>query len=444
MSPVKKLLLIQPSPYDRDRRPVKKKRLYFVGLAMPLLAALTPKYYEVEICLETIEEVPFDTDAEIIGISTMGHGVHRSIDIAKEFKRRGKTVILGGYMASLMQEEAVKYCDALVVGDAEEVWEELLSDYERGELKRIYEKPLDPDKGLRTPLPRFDLITGKNIGDFLPLQAGRGCPHTCSFCSVACLYRGRYIKKAIRDVKGELQQIKDLGFNKVTILDDNIHSDREYLDELLGILKEFGFQWMSQCDIKIGDDKELLRKLKESGCYTLSFGLESLEEESLESMNKSWADPKEYDRLIKNIVDAGIDVSTEMVFGGEGDTIAVFDKTVEFIEGNKIPVPRFYILTPIPGTPFFRKMKKEGRLISEDVYTYDGTKAEHRPSKMTPEELTRGYWGTYQRLFQLSSILKRTILRRDFFKRPLRFLFYFGVNLYYRHTIKRGVTPNIF
>ncbi len=190
MSPVKKLLLIQPSPYDRDRRPVKKKRLYFVGLAMPLLAALTPKYYEVEICLETIEEVPFDTDAEIIGISTMGHGVHRSIDIAKEFKRRGKTVILGGYMASLMQEEAVKYCDALVVGDAEEVWEELLSDYERGELKRIYEKPLDPDKGLITPLPRFDLITGKNIGDFLPLQAGRGCPHTCSFCSVPAFIAG--------------------------------------------------------------------------------------------------------------------------------------------------------------------------------------------------------------------------------------------------------------
>ena len=89
-------------------------------------------------------------------------------------------------------------------------------------------------------------------------------------------------------------------------------------------------------------------------------------------------------------------------------------------------------------------MKKEGRLISEDVYTYDGTKAEHRPKKMTPGELTDGYWQTYQRLFQISSILKRTILRRDFFKRPLRFLFYFGVNLYYRHTIRRGVTPNIF
>jgi len=441
---MKKILLIQPSPYDREGRPVKKKKLYFVGLAMPLLAALTPKDYQVEICLETIEEVPFDTDAKMVGISTMGHGVHRSIDLAKEFKRRGKTVILGGYMASLMKEEALKYCDALVVGDGEEVWEELLLDYEKGTLKRLYEKPLEPVKGLKTPLPRFDLITNKNIGDFLPLQAGRGCPHTCSFCSVACLYQGRYIKKALEDVKNELQQIKDLGFKKVTLLDDNIHSDRAYLDELLKILKNFGFQWMSQCDIKIGDDRELLRKLKESGCNTLSFGLESLEEESLQSMNKSWADPKEYDRLIQNIVDAGIDVSTEMVFGGEGDSPAVFDKTVAFIEKNKIPVPRFYILTPIPGTPFFQKMKKEGRLISEDVYTYDGTKAEHRPKNMTPEELTEGYWETYRRLFEISSILKRTIFRRDFFKRPLRFLFYFGVNLYYRHNIKRGVTPNIF
>ncbi|MGB3366039.1 MAG: B12-binding domain-containing radical SAM protein, partial [Acidaminobacteraceae bacterium] len=113
---MKKILLIQPSPYDKNHKPIKKKKLYFVGLAMPLLAAMTPKDWEVEICIETIEEVPLDTDACLIAISTMGHGVLRSIDLAKHYRSKGKKVILGGYMASIMAEEAVQFCDALVIG----------------------------------------------------------------------------------------------------------------------------------------------------------------------------------------------------------------------------------------------------------------------------------------------------------------------------------------
>ena len=118
----KKILLIQSSPYDKNHRPIKKSRLYFVGLAMPLLAALTPKDWEVEINLETIEDIDFDTDASLIGIGSMGHAVIRSIDIAREFKKRGKTVFMGGYMVSLMPEEAQKYCDCVIVGDSSVTW----------------------------------------------------------------------------------------------------------------------------------------------------------------------------------------------------------------------------------------------------------------------------------------------------------------------------------
>ena len=132
---MKKLLLIQPSPYQKDKTVVKKSRLYFVGLSLPLLAALTPKDWEVELIYEVIEDIPFDTDADLIGISTMGHGVIRSIDIAKEFRKKGKKVILGGYMASIMPLEAAKYSDSVVVGDAELIWEEVLSDFCSGRLK---------------------------------------------------------------------------------------------------------------------------------------------------------------------------------------------------------------------------------------------------------------------------------------------------------------------
>ena len=440
---MKKILLIQPSPYDQNKKPIKKSRLYFVGLALPLLAALTPKEYDVEIILEIIEDIPWDTDADIIGISTMGHGVIRSIDIAKEFKARGKTVILGGYMASIMAEEATKYCDSVLVGDAENVWTDLLRDYENGSLKSVYENNLRSGS-YSTPLPRFDLIIDKKLGDFLPVQAGRGCPNVCSFCSVACLYEGTYIKKPLQEVVRDLKQIKALGYKKFLLLDDNIFSDRVYLAQLLKEIKDLKMEWMSQCDIRIGEEDELLKELSESGCTTLSFGLESISPESLIGMNKAWAKPENYPRLIANIQSHGIDVSTEMVLGGDGDTLESIEKTKDFIEDNKISVPRFYILTPIPGTEFFKEISRENRLVKTDIYSFDGTEAVHLPKNMSPEELTAAYWKLYEDLFSLKSIFKRNILRPEFMKKPFKYFFYTGVNLFYRYQIKQKITPNIF
>ena len=440
---MKKLLLIQPSPYEKDGKVIKKKKLYFTGLALPLLAALTPDDWETELIYEVIEDVPFDTDADLIGVSTMGHGVIRSIDIAKEYRRRGKTVILGGYMASIMPEEAVKYCDSLIIGDAELVWQQMLSDFENGNLKKTYEKPLEGN-WYSTPSPRFDLLEGKNLGDFLPVQAGRGCPNSCSFCSVSCLYSGRYVKRPLPEVIRDIEQIKSLGYKKILLLDDNIFSDRKYLDSLLDTLIKLDISWMSQCEITIGKDDELLEKLQRSGCTTLSFGLESISRESLISMDKGWAVPAEYDSLIQNIRNHGIDVSTEMVVGGEGDTLESIRMTKDFIERNKISVPRFYILTPFPGTRFFDQIKEEGRLVNNDIYSYDGTSAVYRPKNMTPDELTQAYWELYSELFTIKSIIKRNIFRKEMLKTPARCIFNMGVNLYYRDQIKKSITPNIF
>ena len=440
---MKKLLLIQPSPYEKEGKVIKKKKLYFTGLALPLLAALTPDDWETELIYEVIEDVPFDTDADLIGVSTMGHGVIRSIDIAKEYRRRGKTVILGGYMASIMPEEAVKYCDSLIIGDAELVWQQMLSDFENGKLKKTYEKPLEGN-WYSTPSPRFDLLEGKHLGDFLPVQAGRGCPNSCSFCSVSCLYSGRYVKRPLPEVIRDIEQIKSLGYKKILLLDDNIFSDRKYLDSLLDTLIKLDISWMSQCEITIGKDDELLEKLQKSGCTTLSFGLESISRESLISMDKGWAVPAEYDFLIQNIRNHGIDVSTEMVVGGEGDTLESIRMTKDFIERNKISVPRFYILTPFPGTRFFDQIKEEGRLVNNDIYSYDGTSAVYRPKNMTPDELTQAYWELYSELFTIKSIIKRNIFRKEMLKTPARCIFNMGVNLYYRDQIKRSITPNIF
>ena len=161
-------------------------------------------------------------------------------------------------------------------------------------------------------------------------------------------------------------------------------------------------------------------------------------------MDKGWAVPAEYDSLIQNIRNHGIDVSTEMVVGGEGDTLESIRMTKDFIERNKISVPRFYILTPFPGTRFFDQIKEEGRLVNNDIYSYDGTSAVYRPKNMTPDELTQAYWELYSELFTIKSIIKRNILRKEMLKTPARCIFNMGVNLYYREQIKRSITPNIF
>ncbi len=341
---------------------------------------------------------------------------------------------------SLMPEEAKKYCDAVIIGDGELAFPQLIADYKNGALKEFYEMPIEK---IVTPLPRFDLVLDKKIGDMLPVQAGRGCPKSCTFCSVYCLYKNKYIRRPIEDVLRDIEQIRSLGFKKFMLLDDNIMSDRAYMMELLDHIIPLKMQWMSQCSIEIGNDEELLKKLAKSGCVTLSFGIESILQESLDSMNKSWAKVIEYPRLIKNIQQSGIDISTEMVVGAEGDTLESIARTADFIKENKIVVPRFYILTPIPGTKFYDEMKAQDRIYVQDMYSYNGSQAVHIPKNMTPEQLTEAYWALYNKVFELHSIFARTIFRKEFVKHPLRYLFYLSANLYYRYQIKRRITPNI-
>lgn len=435
-----KILLIQPTPYDQHGNLVKKNRLYFVGLAMPLLAALTPEEHEVEICYETIEDVPFDTDADLIGISSMGHAVMRTIDIAKKFKELGKTVVLGGYMVSLMPEEAQKYGDAVMIGDAEETWAEMLTDFSKGQLKKVYQKKLTE---LKTPLPKYELILNKKIGNFLPVQAGRGCPKTCSFCSVHCLYKGQYLKRSIPDVIRDIKRVKELGFKQFLLLDDNIFSNRDYAIELCGEIAKLKMKWMTQCSIDIAQDEELLDIIASSGCYVLSFGLESISKESLRSMHKAWANPDKYSEQISIIRKHGIDISTEMVVGADGDTLESIKATAKFIADNHVAVPRFYILTPIPGTVYFDEMMEQNRIYNTDIYSYNSCEAVHIPKNMTPEELTKAYWDLYNEVYTIRSIFKRTLLTKAIFKRPFMVFFYFFVNLFYRSQIKRGIVPNI-
>lgn len=436
----KKILFIQPTIYDDKGKLVKKRKQYFVGLAHPLLSALLPEGWTAELCVELTENIPYDTDADVIGLGGVGHAARRAKDIAIEFKKRGKIVFMGGPMVSLIPELAKNYCDAVMIGDSEDTIKELCLDIEHGEIKPFYEKPLTT---LSTPLPRYDLMLKKRIGDFLPVQAGRGCPNTCSFCTISCLFKGRYVRRDIDEVVRDIKYVKSLGFKKFLLVDDNIIADPDYMLELCRRIKPLKMKWMSQCAIQIADNPELLKAVAESGCYVLSFGLESINKDALNSVNKTWCDPSDYPRILKIMNDAGIEIASEMIVGLDTDTPESLKATAEFVEKSSIIAPKFYCLTPIPGTPLNKQMTAAGRIVDDNVFEYKPSKSVLNTPNMTADQVTEEYWKLYERLYSMRNILKRTIFNKRMLKRPGQTLFFFGVNMIYRAHIKRRVAPNI-
>ena len=436
----KKILFIQPTIYDEKGRLLKKHKQYFVGLAHPLLAAMLPEGWTAELCMEITEKIPYDTDCDVIGIGGVGHSARRAKDIAIEFKKRGKIVFMGGPMVSLVPEMAKEYCDAVMIGDSEETIVELCHDIENGTLKPFYHKPIQT---LSTPLPRYDLVVKKRIGDFLPVQAGRGCPNHCSFCTISCLFKGKYIRRDIDEVVRDIEYVKKLGFKKFLLVDDNIIADPEYMLELCRRIKPLKMKWMSQCAIQIADNPELLKAVAESGCYVLSFGLENINPEALKNVNKNWCDPADYPRILKTVNDAGIEVASEMIVGLDTDTPESLAKTAEFVENSTIIAPKFYCLTPIPGTPLNKEMAEAGRITSDNVLEYKPSASVLNTPNMTADQITEQYWLLYERLYSMKNILKRTIFNKRMRKFPGRTLFFFMVNMVYRSQIRRRVAPNI-
>ena len=437
----KKILFIQPTIYDDEGKLLKKNKLYFVGLAHPLLSALLPEGWSSEICLEVIEDIPWDTDCDVIGIGGVGHAAKRAKDIAVEFKKRGKIVFMGGPMVSMIPDVAIEYCDSVMIGDSEETIAQLCHDIENNTLKKFYEKPLT---SLSFPLPKYELVINKKIGNFLPVQAGRGCPNTCKFCTIACLFKGRYIRRSVDEVMRDIKHIKKLGFNEFLLVDDNIVSDPEYMLELCKQIKPLKMRWMSQCAVQIADNDELLKAVAESGCYVLSFGLESIVKDAMKEINKTWANPDDYIRVIKKVNDAGIEVASEMIIGIDTDTKESLDQTIEFIKKSNIIAPKFYCYTPIPGTILNKEMNEAGRIVDQNILEYKPSKSVLNTPNFTVDEVTEQYWRVYKELYSLKNILSRTIFNKRMLKHPLRTMFFFGVNMVYRGNIKRKVAPNIF
>ena len=437
------ILFIQPTQYAENGKLCKQRKINLPGLAFPLLAAYTPPHWKVKLLIEVVDEIDFDSKADIIAIGTMGHATFRGLEIAAEFKKRGKTVVMGGYMASIAWEEAIKQVDSVVIGDAEISYPQMLKDFEEsGVLKKIYNEPVSDLNNL--PLPHYELLTQKKIGSMLPVQAGRGCTFSCSFCSIACLYQGKYLFRPVDEVIRDIKEVKRLGFSRFYLIDDNIVSNPKYLRELCEKIKPLKMKWASQCAIHLAKNPDLLKIVSESGCDLMSFGVESIVQDAINSLDKPWLKASEHVENIKILSRSGITVSTEMIVGTDYDTEDSIRETYRFIYENRIPIPRFYILTPIPGTGLYKELKQQGRILTDDLRQFDGTRCVHIPAGIDPEKLTEMYWWLNNKTFSLNSIFHRIILNTHLWRNPAMLLFSLVINFHYRRYVRRKITPNIF
>lgn len=437
-----RVLLVAPTALDMDGRPIRQRRLHLPGLTLPMLAAVTPDDYELRLVCETVEEIPFDEPWDLVGVTGMGSGLVRAWAIADEFRRRGRTVVGGGIAATLLgPDKSLDHVDAVILGEAEETWPVVLADAAAGRLKSVYEMPRRPP--IETlPLPRYDLLNRRRLGRWRPVQATRGCPFTCDYCSITSFFEGRYRKRPVAEVLRDVRAAKKSGSRFIAFIDDNIGVDWRYCTELFEALVPEDIIWMSQCSIHIADKPEMLALAHRSGCRMLSFGIESVSEKSLEMHDKAWNRPARYAEAVRAIRSHGIDVSTEMIIGLDGDDSSIFGKTLDFIMKNEISVPRVHILTPIPGTPLHARLEREGRMLGADFKRFSGGQVVFRPAHLDSDELQREYWRLYEAVFSRRGIYQR-LHHNHASLDPYMRAFMFAVNLHYRNHIRHRITPGI-
>jgi radical SAM superfamily enzyme YgiQ (UPF0313 family) len=411
----KKVYLIQPTYRDQHGKLLKGKRLYVISLALPALSGAIPPDWEKQFCFEYFEDVDFDTDASVIGISSMGYEIFRGAEIAAEFKRRGKAVIFGGFQSRLNPGFVGTRCDAIVHGyPGLAAMAEILSDAERHTLKPEYHCGTDIGHAFD-----YSILSPRRL-IFMPVLLSVGCRNACDYCVIGSLFRGNYTLRPIEHVVAELEALHRVT-RRIAVVDTNFYNDHEYLVRLCRemIARRFRFFWGAQSSIDIGGDPEVLDLLRRAGCKVLFIGLESIEQANLNAVHKRYR-VDSYRERIRNIHRAGIRVAAFFIYGMDGDTRETAAQLSEFIKSTHISLPMLNVLVPLPGTRVYERLEREGRLQTSEtddflknnpVYNSSFNLCFYQPKNMTPKELEYGFLELLGRLSGWLQILRRSLVR---------------------------------
>ncbi len=426
-----KILLISPVRNPAIKKP---KGIMMPQLALHLLAGLTPSEHEVVTIEEEIEDINLDEECDLVGLSCMTSNAPRAYYLAQEFKKRGKTVVIGGIHPTLLPDEALGYADSVVIGEAEGVWEQLLKDFKNNRLQKRYHKPY-PSLERYIPMKHRTGLK-KRLFDVVPVMTTRGCPYNCDFCCVHDIF-GRKIRHV--PIENVVRDMVDSGGKTFIFLDDNIFGNPEYAKELFRAIRPLKLLWGGQASISFVRDTELIRLAAESGCIGLFFGLESVSKSQLKKMRKSIKEIESVEEAIKKVKDFGLHFHASMIFGFDDDTKDIFPETLDFLNRNNIGTASLNMLTPYPGTGLYKQFKKEGRIITDDWRYYDHNTAVYIPKNMTPLELHIGRLWAVKEFTKISESIKRLPSN---IAHPLMHL---GINLGCRRSILNEIKnfPNL-
>jgi radical SAM superfamily enzyme YgiQ (UPF0313 family) len=400
-----KIQLLSPAgEIHRSKSGIFKRSLRYAPLTLTTLAAMVPEEFKADIVIqdEGVEPLDLDFTADLVGITAITGTALRAYKIADELRAGGHTVVLGGVHPTLLPEEAATHADAVVIGYAEEAWPALIRDFHAGRLQSRYRFP--SRRQLSVPIARRDLLKKNRYATVNSIEATRGCPHQCEFCVVPTAWRGIYAHRPIDDVIAELRTFEG---RHALFIDLSPVEDVDYAKALYRAMIPLKIRWLGLATTRLAEDVELLQLAAKSGCKGVLIGFESVSQETLNGTRKQFHSADRYAEHVRRLHDHGIGIQACFVFGFDDEDESVFARTVDFVDRTKIDLPRYAVATPFPGTPLYRRLEAQGRLLHRNWSLYDVEHVVFAPNRMSPERLQEGLEWSWSQSYGWRSFFHR-------------------------------------
>jgi len=409
-------------------------------LSLGALAGFTPPDVEVVLYDDRMEEIPFDDPTDLVGITVQIFSARRAYEISAEYRKRGVPVIMGGMHPTLIPDEVSQHADSIFMNDAEALWPQVIEDARHGRLQPVYKG--NPSVPQPDSFTRQDLYKGKKYLPLSLLQFGRGCHFTCTFCATGAYFDHGHYHRDVRQVVGEIER---LDRKAVFFVDDNIVANFEAAKAIFRALIPLKIHWVSQASINMTRDRELMSLMVKSGCLGHVVGLESIDESNLRLMKKSQnfaGGFQSFQPQLEILRDYGLQTWAAFTLGHDYDTPESIERTLEFAVKNKFTFAAFNILLPYPGTPLYKKLQAEGRLLFDGKWwlhpDYRFNYAAFHPAHMSADKLTEMAYYARRSFNSFGSILKRVTDLKTNMRNPLRFAVYLAYNpLFRKETLKK-------
>jgi radical SAM superfamily enzyme YgiQ (UPF0313 family) len=387
-----------------------------------MVAALTPPEVEVSLTDENVTAIDFQKETDLVGITALTITAQRAYEIADSFRARGVKVILGGIHPSILPEEAGQHADAVVIGEAEGIWPNLINDFKANKLQRVYRQVKRPSL-VNLPIPRRDLFAKEAYYVTNTISTTRGCPYACSFCSVTSFFGRTYRCRPLEEILKEIETLPEK--KPIAFVDDNIVGNPKFAKELFRALIPYKIRWVAQASVTIARDDELIKLAAASGCIDLLIGFETLSPANLAAMGKKVNVVDKYETVIKKIHSQGIAVHGFFILGLDEDGEDVFKRTLLFAQKMRLESAQFAWPIPYPGTALYKSLNKADRIVTNDWSRYESNLV-FKPKLMSREVLQQRRDWVWREFYSLPSIWRRVGVVRRYLRA------FWALNLYYR------------